>query len=112
MRYVRFYRFVNTVSHQVTLVSFEEVTENFDRTLDRVEATSSLSFNYKSKDELEAHVKEHIKKHWDSARLPLPSQRREEIKEQVRERLLQEADYPQAEHAYRLMQKAHAVQVA
>jgi len=103
--YANFYDAVHSLSDKVVLVSFEEVTQNLEYMLRKVEHLTGIKLRgYGSIESLDQEVKAHIRewksKSEDPTTTPLPTSDRREKKHQLQKKLMNMDEYRLGYQAY------------
>jgi peroxiredoxin family protein len=97
------------MKEEFILSSFEEVTENIEITIERLEDKSNVHFEYEGLEKVEKEVLNHIKK-WSKKNsrdsVAIPDEKREERKEEMKKQVTKTKEYGRSLELYRCMEKA------
>jgi hypothetical protein len=110
LNYIRFYEYVGSIRKRVILASFEEVTQDTETTIARVEQHTSLVFGPYDLARIDQDAREFIRafarEHGTATSVSLPTEKRNQLKAEVREALVHMRLYPRAVRAYEALARA------
>lgn len=109
LEYIDFYDFVLDRADRLTIVPFEEVTQQTGTFLHRVSQASGLAFEVDDVDDLSRQARDYIKrwseKRQDTDRMSLPSEERNRFKAMLRKGVQEHDRFHEARHVWQQVVK-------
>jgi hypothetical protein len=114
-RYLYFYRYVvNGMNSDILLVSFEEMTKKVEATVRRISSFAGFDFENDRLEGVEGRAKDRIRrrtKRRENTRISLPTEKREQKKDEIRTELVQHPQYDKLQKLYDRVKDIHKSQM-